>query len=208
LASLTVDNLTEGAEQAAEPFALFAAWLAAAEKSEPNDPNAMSLATVDAEGVPNIRMVLVKAATADGFTFYTHRDSAKGLELAAHPSAAGLFHWKSLRRQIRIRGRVDMATEAEADAYFRTRHPRSQIGAWASQQSRPLASRAALEAVFASYEAKFASGEVPRPPHWVGYKLSPLAMEFWSDGAFRLHDRISFRRAALGAPWEKERLFP
>jgi pyridoxamine 5'-phosphate oxidase len=208
VAALTADDLTRASIEAAEPFALFAAWLAAAEKSEPNDPNAMSLATVDADGVPNIRMVLVKAATGDGFTFYSHRDSAKGLELAAHPSAAGLFHWKSLRRQIRIRGRVELATEAEANAYFRTRPRQSKIGAWASQQSRPLESRAALEAAFATFEAKFPSDDVPRPPHWIGYRLCPLAMEFWSDGAFRLHDRISFRRAAIGAPWQKERLFP
>jgi len=193
---------------ATEPFALFAAWLAAAEKSEPNDPNAMALATVDADGLADVRMVLLKAASAEGFVFYTNRESAKGLELAANMQAAALFHWKSLRRQVRIRGCVEMVGDAEADAYFATRPLQSRLGAWASQQSRPLESRFALEAAVAKYAAKFAFGEVPRPDYWVGYRICPLAIEFWADGAFRLHDRILFRRATVDAAWTKERLYP
>ena len=204
MAALTADDLVE----VSEPFTLFSAWLEAAEKSEPNDPNAMALATVDPEGLPNLRMVLLKAATPEGFVFYSNRESAKGHELAANRKAAALFHWKSLRRQIRIRGVVELVSDAEADAYFRTRPLQARLGAWASQQSRRLESRLALEAAVAKYAAKFAFGEVPRPAYWVGYRICPLAMEFWSDGAFRLHDRIAFQRAGLGERWAKERLYP
>lgn len=194
--------------QADEPFALFSAWFMEAEKSEPNDPNAMALATTDAEGMPNVRMVLLKGADASGFVFYSNSESDKGVELAANMKAAAVFHWKSLRRQIRIRGPVEIVEPAEADAYFRSRPVQSRLGAWASRQSRPLESRFALEAAVAKYAAKFALGEIPRPPYWNGYRIRPMSMEFWSDGAFRLHDRIRFRRGALDAPWHKESLFP
>jgi pyridoxamine 5'-phosphate oxidase len=202
--ALTAGNFSD----AVEPFALFAAWLAAAEKSEPNDPNAMALATVDSDGLANVRMVLLKAASAEGFVFYSNRESAKGCELAANMQAAALFHWKSLRRQVRIRGPVELVRGAEADAYFATRPLQSRLGAWASQQSRPLESRFVLEAAVAKYAAKFVFGEVPRPDYWVGYRICPREIEFWADGAFRLHDRILFRRATIDGGWTKERLYP
>jgi pyridoxamine 5'-phosphate oxidase len=179
-----------------------------AEEAEPVDPEAMALATVDAEGLPNVRTVLLKGADERGFVFYTNRDSAKGNELAASPQAALLFYWKSLGRQIRLRGPVDPATDAEADAYFATRHKESQIGACASLQSRPLASRAVLEAEVARLTESFGAGAVPRPHHWGGYRLIPLEIEFWRSGAFRLHDRIVFRRGAPRQPWTKTRLYP
>ncbi|WP_026607139.1 pyridoxamine 5'-phosphate oxidase [Methylocapsa acidiphila] len=193
---------------AAEPFDLFAAWYESAQKSEPNDPNAMALATVDAEGLPNVRMVLLKAFEPSGFVFYSNDESAKGEELRANMKAAGVLHWKSLRRQIRFRGPVTRVSDAEADDYFASRPLQSRIGAWASQQSRPLESRFALETAVAKYAAKFALGEIARPPYWGGYRIAPLYLEFWSDGAFRLHDRIVFRRDAPDAPWRKERLYP
>lgn len=204
MSELTVRDFT----QTDEPFALFSAWFAEAEKSEANDPNAMALATTDREGTPNVRMVLLKAADPAGFVFYSNSESDKGVELAANMKAAAVFHWKSLRRQIRIRGPVENVDAAEADAYFRSRPLQSRIGAWASRQSRPLESRFALEAAFAKYAAKFVLGEVPRPPYWTGYRIRPIAMEFWADGTFRLHDRIRFKRDSLAAPWHKERLFP
>lgn len=204
VSDLTVRDFT----QADEPFALFSAWFAEAEKSEASDPNGMALATTDRDGMPNVRMVLLKAADPTGFVFYSNSESDKGVELAANMKAAAVFHWKSLRRQIRIRGPVETVDAAEADAYFRSRPLQSRIGAWASRQSRPLESRFALEVAVAKYAAKFAFGEVPRPACWMGYRLRPLAMEFWSDGAFRLHDRIRFCRDSLAAPWHKERLFP
>ena len=205
-----------------EPHALFAAWLEDAEKSELNDPNAMTLATVDASGLPDARMVLLKAADARGFVFYTNLESAKGRQLAAAPKAALVFHWKSLSRQVRVRGPVEAVTGAEADAYFQSRPRDSRIGAWASQQSRPLESRAALEQAVAKYAAKYPVGQapqpfkelpqpfsdVPRPPYWSGFRVLPLQIEFWHDRPFRLHDRIVFRRAAPGEAWRKERLFP
>lgn len=188
-----------------DPFLLFATWLGEAEESEPNDANAMTLATVDATGMPNARMVLLKADGPGGFVFYTNMESAKGEELAANPKAALLLHWKSRRRQVRIRGTVAPVTAAEADAYFATRARGSQVGAWASQQSRPLDSRTALEARAAEYEQKYPE-DVPRPPYWLGFRLKPEEIEFWQDGKFRLHDRIVFRRA--GDTWEKTRLNP
>ena len=194
--------------EAEEPFGLFASWLAEAEKSEPADPEAMAVATVDARGMPDVRMILLKGADARGFVFYTNCESAKGLELAANPQAALLFYWKSLGRQIRIRGPVEAATEAEADAYFATRHRESRIGAWASSQSRPLASRAALEDAVAQLTSKFEGGDVLRPDYWRGYRVRPLQIEFWQSGAFRLHDRIVFRRDRLDGPWTKARLYP
>lgn len=190
-----------------EPFALFAAWLADAETKEPNDPNAMALATVDETGMPNVRMVLLKDAGPEGFVFYTNYESAKGRELLSSGKAALCFHWKSLRRQVRVRGSVHAVGEAEADAYFATRPRGSRIGAWASQQSRPLEGRLALEGAVARYTAKYLIGEIPRPAYWSGFRLVPVEMEFWHDRPFRLHDRIVFRRAANDA-WEKTRLFP
>lgn len=201
---LTPGNFTE----AVEPFALFEAWLAEAEKAEPNDPNAMALATADADGFPNVRMVLLKSADSSGFVFYSNCESAKGGELAANMKAAAVFHWKSLRRQVRIRGPVVLVADAEADAYFASRPLQSRIGAWASQQSRPLESRFALETSVAKYSAKFALARIPRPPYWKGYRILPLYLEFWSDGAFRLHDRIVFRRESPQDAWYKEQLYP
>jgi len=191
-----------------DPFALFEQWLAEAEKTEPADPEAMALATVDAEGMPNVRMILLKGADARGFVFYTNCESAKGLELAANPKAAVLFYWKSLGRQIRIRGLIEPVTDAEADAYFATRHRESRLGAWASSQSRPLSSRAALEEGVARYTKDFAGGDVPRPAYWHGYRVRPVEIEFWQHGTFRLHDRIVFRRPTPEGAWAKTRLYP
>ena len=201
--------LTTGDFTAAEdPFVLFAAWLEQAAASEPRDPTAMTLATVDADGMPDARMVLLKGVDSRGFVFFTNMDSQKGRQLDAQPRAALVFHWKSLNKQVRVRGPVERVSEADADAYFATRPKQAQIGAWASQQSRPLASRLAFEKAIAVYAAKYALGTVPRPPYWSGYRVVPLAMEFWQDRPFRLHDRIDFRRTAPDAPWTKTRLYP
>jgi pyridoxamine 5'-phosphate oxidase len=202
-ATLTIDDLLSQSE----PFALFSRWLEEARASEPNDPNAMALATVDASGLPDVRMVLLKGIDGDGFTFYTNLQSRKGEQLAATPKAALCFHWKSIRRQVRARGMVTAVTGAEADAYFATRPRLSRIGAWASRQSRPIESRFALQKAVAGFTAKFMAGEIPRPPHWSGFRLTPIEMEFWRDGAFRLHDRVRFSRAA-GGGWEKAALYP
>ena len=201
--------LTTGDFTAAEdPFVLFAAWLEQATASEPRDPTAMTLATVDADGMPDARMVLLKGVDSRGFVFFTNMDSQKGRELDAQPKAALVFHWKSLNKQVRVRGPVERVSDADADAYFATRPKQAQIGAWASQQSRPLESRLAFEKAIALYAAKYALGTVPRPPYWSGYRILPLAMEFWQDRPFRLHDRIDFRRAAPEAAWTKTRLYP
>jgi pyridoxamine 5'-phosphate oxidase len=201
--------LTSGDFTAAdEPFALFDAWLSEAIKSEPNDPNAMALSTVDADGLPDVRMVLMKGFDTEGFVFYSHIASQKGRELAANPKAALLFHWKSLRRQVRIRGNVTPVSEAEADAYFATRPKQAQIGAWASKQSQELESRFAFEQAIAKVAAKHVIGEVPRPPGWSGWRIRPSRIEFWHDRPFRLHDRIEFRRDAAGQPWSKTRMYP
>lgn len=204
-----MERLTPGDfTQAEEPFALFSEWLEEAGRSEPNDPTGMALSTVDAEGLPNVRMVLLKGHDRDGFVFYTNTESQKGQELLGQGKAAALFHWKSLRRQVRIRGPVSLVSDAEADAYFRSRARDSRIGAWASQQSRPLESRFALEKAVAGYAAKFGLGEIPRPPYWTGFRIEPVYIEFWRDGAFRLHDRVVFRRASAAEPWTKTRLYP
>ena len=202
------DPLTRDFTEAADPLALFRAWMAEAAAAEPVDPDAMALATVDASGLPNVRMILLKGADESGFVFYTNCESAKGGELAVNAKAALLFYWKSLGRQIRVRGPVESASAAEADAYFATRHRESQIGACASRQSRPLASRAALEAQVARLTHDFQGSEVRRPDYWRGYRLVPLEIEFWKAGAFRLHDRIVFRRASPHESWTKTRLYP
>ncbi|MBP5856814.1 pyridoxamine 5'-phosphate oxidase [Marivibrio halodurans] len=191
------------------PFDLFQEWLSEAEASEPNDPNAMALATADAAGRPSLRMVLLKGFDPGGFVFYTNLESRKGVQLAENPAAALLFHWKSLRRQVRVEGPVEPVAAEEADAYFATRARGSQIGAWASDQSRPLESRFALEKKVARIGAKHAVGAVPRPPHWSGFRVRPLRIEFWKDGAFRLHDRFLFSRPDPDQPdWTVERLYP
>lgn len=189
-----------------EPFSLFGAWLKDAEAAEVNDPNALALATVDEDGLPNVRMVLLKGFDAEGFVFYTNYESAKGRELLGQKKAAMVFHWKSLRRQIRIRGPVEPVSDAEADAYFESRPRGSRIGAWASKQSRPLEGRFALEKAVAEYTAKFGIGSIPRPDYWSGFRLKPVSIEFWHDRPFRLHDRVEFKRA--GAGWEKVRKYP
>src|SRR5688572_11244796 len=201
-------GLTSGNLSSADgPFVLFAEWFAAATASEPNDPNAMALATVDAAGMPDVRMVLLKGFDEAGFVFYTNLESRKGEQLAALPKAALCFHWKSLRRQVRVRGSVEPVEVAEADAYFTTRPRLSRIGAWASRQSRPLESRFALEKAVALYTARFAAGAIPRPPHWSGFRIVPQEIEFWRDGAFRLHDRLRFTRETAGS-WSATTLFP
>jgi pyridoxamine 5'-phosphate oxidase len=191
-----------------DPFTLFGEWLKEAEASEVNDPNAMALSTVDADGLPNVRMVLLKGLDERGFTFYTNFESAKGREVQGAMKAAAVFHWKSLRRQVRVRGPVEIVADAEADAYFQSRPRGSRIGAWASQQSRPLESRFALEQAVAKFTAKHAIGEIPRPPHWSGFRILPVEIEFWKDGAFRLHDRVKFTRAGEAAAWDRARLYP
>jgi pyridoxamine 5'-phosphate oxidase len=201
--------LTSGDFTAADdPLRLFSAWLEGATGSEPRDPTAMTLATVDADGMPNARMVLLKGVDERGFVFYTNLDSKKGRELDARPAAALVFHWKSVNRQVRVRGPVQRVSDAEADAYFATRAKQAQIGAWASKQSAPLESRLAFEKAVARYAAKYAIGAVPRPPHWSGYRIVPLSIEFWQDRPFRLHDRIAFTRPQPDAPWSKSRLYP
>lgn len=203
----TLEGLREGDVLGEDdPWAIFRAWMAEAERSEPNDPTAMALATADADGFPNVRMVLLKGADERGFVFYTNTESNKGRELAQNPKAALVLHWKSLRRQIRARGAVTPVSEEEADAYFASRPRDSRIGAWASQQSRPLESRFALEKAVALQAAKHAIGEIPRPPYWTGFRIAPVSVEFWQDRPFRLHERLAFTKSPSG--WTKTRLYP
>jgi pyridoxamine 5'-phosphate oxidase len=191
-----------------EPLRLFADWFAEAKRSEPVNPEAMTLATVDADGLPNARMVLLKGFDERGFVFYTNLDSVKGQELAAAPKAALTFYWKSLQRQVRLRGSVEPVTVAEADAYFATRPRGAQIGAWASKQSSPLESRMAFEKAIALHAAKFGIGPVPRPPRWSGFRVVPQEIEFWQERPFRLHNRLVFTRSSPAAAWRKTRLYP
>ncbi len=191
-----------------DPLALFAEWLRLAGKKEPNDANAMALATADADGLPDVRMVLLKDLDAGGLTFYTNTGSAKGRQLAANPQAAACFHWKTIRRQVRFRGPVAPVSDEEADAYFATRARGAKIGAWASAQSRPMEGRFALEKQVAAKAAQFGIREIPRPPHWSGYRITPLEIEFWVNRPFRLHDRLVYRRDSIDAGWRTERLYP
>ncbi len=192
---------------ATDPLQLFAQWLADAQRSEPNDPNAVALATVDGEGMPNVRMVLLKGFDASGFVIFTNFESAKGRELLANRKAALCFHWKSLRRQVRLRGDVEIVSPDEADEYYASRPRGSRIGAWASKQSRPLESRFALEKAVAEYTARFAIGAIPRPEYWSGFRIVPRQFEFWHDRPFRLHDRLQFTRDGRGG-WTSCRLYP
>jgi len=189
-----------------DPIELFRRWLAEAHEREPDVPTAMTLATADADGIPSARMVLLKDAEASGFVFYTNAESRKGLDLGANPRASLVFHWKSLRKQVRVDGTVEMVNDEEADTYFASRQRGSQIGAWASDQSRPLNGRFDLEKRIAKLGAQFVVGTVPRPPHWVGYRVVPLAIEFWRHKPFRLHERVLYKRERDG--WTVSRLFP
>jgi pyridoxamine 5'-phosphate oxidase len=200
---LTVGDFTA----ADEPLRLFAQWLEEATQSEA-EANAMAVATVDADGVPDVRMVLLKGFDERGAVFYTNMDSVKGRQLGVNARAALLFHWKSKRRQVRLRGPVERVSDAEADAYFGSRARLAKIGAWASKQSSPLESRLAFEKAIALYTAKFAIGSVPRPPNWSGYRVVPKTIEFWEDRPFRLHERVEFRRQQLAGAWSKTRLYP
>lgn len=194
--------------KAQDPYKLFAEWLNDATRSEPNDPNALALATVDETGMPNVRMVLLKDCDEQGFVFYTNYDSQKGGEILSSYKAAMCFHWKSLRRQVRVRGIVEKVSDKEADAYFQSRPRGSRIGAWASKQSRPLESRFALEKAVAEYTARFAIGEIPRPAHWSGFRLRPTYLEFWHDRPFRLHDRLIFTRETPEGNWSIQKFYP
>ncbi|WP_394690292.1 pyridoxamine 5'-phosphate oxidase [Hoeflea sp.] len=199
---LTTGDFTE----AHEPYRLFANWLEEATASEPNDPNALALATVDEDEMPNVRMVLLKGFDERGFVFYTNFESQKGREILGSMKAAMCFHWKSLRRQVRVRGPVEQVSDAEADEYYASRPRGSRIGAWASKQSRPLEGRFALEKAVAEYTAKHAVGDIPRPAHWSGFRILPQSIEFWHDRPFRLHDRVVFSRNQ--DDWDKTRLYP
>lgn len=194
--------------EVSEPLPLFHQWMDEAKTSEPNDPNAMALATVDEQGMPNVRMVLLKAVDERGFVFYTNYESAKGRELLGQKKAAICFHWKSLRRQIRVRGEVETVSDEEADTYYNSRDRGSRIGAWASRQSRPMSDRFELEREVAKKAARYAVGAIPRPSYWSGFRIVPVSIEFWRDKPFRLHDRRLFIRKTPEDSWSVEQLFP
>lgn len=198
----------DGEQHSDDPFARFKEWFAEAEAAEVNDPNAMALATADAAGQPNVRMVLLKSWDENGFVFFTNSESRKGSELAENMSAAAVLHWKGLRRQVRFRGPVEPAGTEESDEYFATRARASQIGAWASRQSRPLADRAELEVAVTRESTRFGEDEIPRPGYWNGYRIRPVYVEFWSDRPFRLHDRLVFEREKPESAWRRYRLYP
>lgn len=208
LQTLTERLFDDGDRTDLDPFAIFEEWFALAQEAEPNDPHAMAVATADADGLPDVRMVLLNARDARGFCFFTNFESAKGEQLHARPSAALLMHWKSLRRQVRMRGPVEVVAPQEADAYFASRHRGSQIASSASAQSRPLDSRQTLMDRVKTLETQIGDGAVPRPPHWSGFRLVPTSIEFWKDGQFRLHDRVRFTRATPADPWTNTRLYP
>ena len=208
LQTLTERLFDDGDRTALDPLALFEEWFALAQEAEPNDPHAMALASVDAEGLPDVRMVLLNARDARGFVFFTNFESAKGSQLLAQPKAAMVMHWKSLRRQVRMRGPVDVVTDAEADAYFASRPKGSQIASAASRQSRPLDSRIALLDAVSMLATEVDDGPMVRPPHWSGFRLVPTSIEFWKDGEFRLHDRVRFTREGINAAWTSTRLYP
>jgi pyridoxamine 5'-phosphate oxidase len=208
LSEMTTLTASLGFMDRTDPFNLFAEWFEDAKKSEPNDPNAMALSTVDEEGLPNVRMVLMKDFDDKGFVFYTNFESQKGQEILATGKAAVVFHWKSLRRQVRVRGLTEQVTDTEADAYFKSRPRDSRIGAWASAQSRPITKPLEFETAIAMNTARFGIADIPRPPHWSGIRIKPLAIEFWHDRPFRLHDRVVFRRGDSGGAWSKARLYP
>ncbi|UXN03644.1 MULTISPECIES: pyridoxamine 5'-phosphate oxidase [unclassified Bartonella] len=207
---MTNDTLTEDDFTKEEsPFDLFTKWLDDASASEINDPNAMALATVDSQGLPDVRMVLLKGFDDDGFVFYTNFESQKGVEILNSMKAALCFHWKTLKRQVRVRGIVEIVSDEEADAYYNSRARGSRIGAWASKQSRPLESRFALEKAVAEYGLRYAVGSIPRPPYWSGFRIRPTYIEFWHDRPFRLHDRLVFKRDNIDDEnWQTVRLYP
>lgn len=208
LQTLTERLFDDGDRADLDPFAVFEEWFALAQTGEPNDPHAMAIASVDETGLPDVRMVLLNARDARGFSFFTNFESDKGRQLLANPKAAMVFHWKSLRRQVRLRGLIELVSPAESDAYFASRHRGSRIASSASLQSRPLASRAELVNRVEALTAEIGEGDVSRPDHWAGFRLVPTMMEFWKDGEYRLHDRVRFTRDAATSPWQSNRLYP
>lgn len=208
LQTLTERLFDDGNRSGLDPFAVFEEWFALAQESEPNDPHAMALASADAEGMPDVRMVLLNARDRRGFCFFTNFESDKGRQLLANPQAAAVFHWKSLRRQVRLRGAVEVVSPAESDAYFASRHRGSRIASSVSLQSRPLDSRQTLIARVEVLTAELGDADVPRPAHWAGFRIVPVMMEFWKDGEYRLHDRVRFTRSDADAAWQSTRLYP
>jgi len=208
LQTLTERLFDDGDRSDLDPFAVFEEWFALANDAEPNDPHAMALASADASGLPDVRMVLLNARDSRGFCFFTNFGSDKGRQLLANPQAAAVFHWKSIRRQVRLRGPVEVVSPAESDAYFSSRHRGSQIASASSLQSRPLENRDTLVARVEALTVELGEAPVPRPDHWAGFRIKPISMEFWKDGQYRLHDRVRFVRDTIDAPWQSDRLYP